>query len=94
MADLTKATGLWIICAAQLNQDDNIRGGEGLLLAVDQYYSIHREKEDKGGWLEMLESRYTEYRHVGSETVPGIFLRRAGPHFSQIPPQIGEWPEA
>ena len=92
LADLTRKTGLWIICAAQLNQDDNVRGGEGLLLAVDQYYSIHREKEDKGAWLEMMESRYTEYRHVGSETIPGVFLRRAGPHFSHIPPNVDEWP--
>ena len=74
--------------AAQLNQDGNVRGGEGLKLACDQYYALHREKDEAGAWLEMEESRYTLYQHVGSASVPGIWLHKIGPHFSDQPPPL------
>lgn len=54
---------------------------EGLKLACDQYYVLHREKEQPGAWLENEESRYTPYQHVGSESAPGLLLNGHGPHF-------------
>jgi hypothetical protein len=79
-----------VLTAAQLNQDDNVRGGEGLKLAADAYLVLHREKEDPGAWLEMQESRYTLYANVGSETLPGLWLHKQGPHFSDSPPPYAD----
>ena len=64
-----------------MNQDGNTRGGEGLRLACDQYYTLHREKSDVRAWLEMGESRYTMYENVGSKDFPGMLLNSNGPHF-------------
>jgi replicative DNA helicase len=74
---------IWALVAAQLNQEDNTRGGEGMLLAFDQVYTLHREKFSSEAWLEMMESRYTTYRHVGSWKRPGLKLEQTGPYFSQ-----------
>jgi replicative DNA helicase len=90
LADYARQSGLWVLTAAQLNQDDNVRGGEGLKLAADAYLVLHREKENPGAWLEMQESRYTLYANVGSETLPGLWLHKAGPHFSDTPPPYSD----
>ena len=81
LADIARKESLFILVAAQVNQDGNTRGGEGLKLACDQYYTLHREKDAFGAWLEMEESRYTMYRNVGTEAVPGLLLDKHGPHF-------------
>lgn len=94
LADTGRKTGLWVITACQLNQDDNVRGGEGLKLACDQYYLLHREKDQPGAWLEMQESRHTLYRNVGSETLPELWLRKYGPHFSEEVPRAREWDDS
>jgi DnaB-like helicase C terminal domain len=93
LADVARQTGLWVLVAAQLNQDGNVRGGEGLRLACDQYYALHRHKGERGAWLEMEESRYTIYQRVGNETAPGLWLRNHGPHFSDDPPPLAEIPD-
>ena len=90
LADMGRQTGLWVLVAAQLNQDDNVRGGEGLRLACDQYYSLHRNKGETGAWLEMEETRYTLYQSVGTETLPALWLRKHGPHFSDEPPPLAD----
>lgn len=92
LANVARDTGMWIATAAQLNQDDNTRGGEGLKLACDQYFMLNRPKDQPGAWLEMQESRHTLYANVGSESMPGIWLRKSGPHFSDQPPGANEWP--
>lgn len=87
IADFCKTRGLWCIIAAQLNQDGNTRGGEGLKLACDLYFVLHREKDHEWAWLEMEESRYVPYRHVGEGDkdgkclVPGLLLNPKGPYF-------------
>lgn len=84
LADIARREGIFVVIAAQLNQDGNTRGGEGLKLACDQYYVLHREKEQPGAWLENEESRYTPYQHVGNEDAPGLWLDGHGPHFCDI----------
>jgi replicative DNA helicase len=92
MADTARQTGLWFITAAQLNQEDNVRGGEGLKLAADQYYIIHRERNEATGewidsaWLTMEQTRYTLYQSVGTQSRPALWLDKRGPHFSDTPP--------
>jgi replicative DNA helicase len=92
LADIARQLGIWIVVACQLNQEGNTRGGEGLRLACDHYYVLHRDKGYPGAWLEMQDSRYTAYANVGSESSPGLWLRWNGPHFSEDPPRVNEWP--
>ena len=90
LADTARREGVAILISAQVNKDGNTRGGEGLKLACDQYYTLHREKGSKEAWLEMEESRYTLYKHVGSEDVPGLLLDRNGPHFKDLVPDFND----
>jgi replicative DNA helicase len=79
--DLCVAEGLWLLIAAQINQQGNTRGGEGLKLACDAYFTIHREKDQDAAWLEMEESRYVPYTNVGSDEKPGLIFVKNGPYF-------------
>jgi replicative DNA helicase len=81
LADVARKEGLFVLVAAQVNQDGNTRGGEGLRLACDQYYNLHRDTAGIDAWMEMGESRYTPYQNIGSETEPGLILDKHGPHF-------------
>lgn len=81
IADACRRHGIWALIAAQVNQDGNTRGGEGLKLAVDVYFTLHREKDQDSGWLEMEESRYVLYANVGSEEHHGLILNKNGPFF-------------
>jgi replicative DNA helicase len=86
LADAARKLGIWILIAAQINQEGNTRGGEGLKLACDMYFDLNREKAEAGAWLKMEESRFTAYCDVGTETMPGLWLHKIGPHFSADPP--------
>lgn len=81
LADCCRRQNLWAIVAVQLNQEGNSRGGEGIKLACDMYLALHREKQSEGAWIEMEESRFVPYAHVGSDTCPGLWFRKNGPHF-------------
>ena len=93
-ADAARDTGMWMLSSVQTNQQGNTRGGEGPKLACDEYFVLHREKDQYGAWLEMEESRHTIYANVGSESYPGLWLRKHGQHFSDDPPATNEWPSA
>jgi hypothetical protein len=54
------------------------------------YFTLHREKDQPGAWLEMEESRFTTYANVGDEVYPGIWLHKRGPHFSSDPPPLAD----
>ena len=90
MANMARATGLWFITAAQLNQEDNVRGGEGLKLACDQYFVLHWEEDEAGAWLECPASRHTLRQNVGSKTMPALWVSKRGPHFTDQPPPLSE----
>jgi hypothetical protein len=81
IADVCRKERIFALVAAQLNQEGNTRGGEGLKLACDMYFTLHREKDQDGAWLEMEESRYTMYANVVSEYAPGLRMNKCGPHF-------------
>lgn len=81
LADIARRENIFIATAAQINQEGNTRGGEGLKLACDQYFTLHREKDQAGAWMQMEESRYTIYQDIGSEDLPGLLLDKYGPHF-------------
>ena len=82
LADIARRENIFCVTAAQTNQDGNTRGGEGLRLACDQAYTLHREKDSQDAWLSMDESRYTLYEDVGSDAFPGLFMNKYGPHFT------------
>jgi replicative DNA helicase len=84
VADTCRKEGLWALVLAQVNQEGNTRGGEGLKLASDCYFTLHREKDEEGAWLEMEESRYVLYADVGSEQYPGLWLNKHGPYFEDM----------
>lgn len=90
LAEAAKAWGIWIVVAAQENQTAGVRGGEGLLNACDMTLRLHRVEPLAGSstshaWLEMLVSRYTQLRDVGSEDQPALRLdTRAGPAFVPV----------
>ena len=93
LADIGRQHGLWALVACQVNQQGNTRGGEGLKLSADMYFTMHRKKREPGAWLEMEETRYTLYADVGNDADPGLWLSKVGPHFldaSQRGPAAGQ----
>lgn len=82
LATFCKQHGIWIITMAQINQEGNTRGGEGLRLACDQCYEIHRDDiTQPQTWLEMMDTRYTEWMNIGSKEIPGLIMNPYGPFF-------------
>lgn len=91
IADFCNANGIFSIVTAQINQDGNTRGGEGMRLAFDQVYQIHRCKKPDNdpyypdyAWLEMMDTRYTMWRDVGSEESPVLEIKKTGPYFEEV----------
>jgi len=97
LAEAVKRYPVWILSAAQLNRDGNIRGSDGLLMACDLALSLQKiegsiictdrgdEKQPDRAWLETIVSRYTPYMDCGSETNPGFEIDlRAGPRFVEL----------
>lgn len=89
LAGFAKKYHVWGIVMAQLNQDGNTRGSEGMRLAFDQVYKLDRTKREPEGyeapaWLEMLETRYTPWIDVGSSGYPALRMSRHGTHFDCI----------
>lgn len=98
LAEAVKRHPIWILSAAQLNREGNVRGSDGLLMACDLALSINKKegsvftgndgsqyKDPDKAWLETMVSRYTQYTDIGSETDPGyeICLDR-GPCFVEL----------
>jgi replicative DNA helicase len=82
IADFGRKHGVWSITMAQINQEGNTRGGEGMRLAFDQVYKL--EADDitmPHRWLEMMDTRYTAWLDVGSKECPGLTLNMHGPYF-------------
>jgi replicative DNA helicase len=89
MAGFAKKHNIWGIVMAQLNQEGNTRGSEGMRLAFDQVYKLDRTKREPegyeaGAWLEMLETRYTPWEDVGSSGYPALRMSQYGTHFEEI----------
>jgi len=85
IADICRKLGIWAMVMAQINQDGNTRGGEGIRLSFDQVYQIHRKDlSQPQAWFEMMDTRYTGWCNVGSETVPGLMMNEKGPFFEEF----------
>jgi replicative DNA helicase len=73
------------IVMAQINQEGNTRGGEGIRLAFDQVFQIHREDDTLPWvWFEMLDTRYTSWMNIGNKNTPGLKMNSKGPYFEEI----------
>ena len=86
IADSCRKYEIWAIVMAQINQEGNTRGGEGIRLAFDQVYQLNPLKDDIGKperWLEMLDTRYTKWLNIGGDDQPGLYLNDKGPYFEQ-----------
>lgn len=85
IADTSRRLGVFSITMAQINQEGNTRGGEGIRLAFDQIYQIHRPDLSLGyAWVEMMETRYTRWLNVGDEHNAGVFMDDKGPYYRQL----------
>ncbi len=84
LADYSRKHGIWNITMAQINQEGNTRGGEGMRLAFDQVYHLQPIRDDithPGRWLEMLETRHTKWMNVGEKDRPRMTINDHGPFF-------------
>ena len=85
IANAGRRMGFWSITMGQINQDGNTRGGEGMRLAFDQVYQIHREDVTMPQtWLEMMDTRYTAWTNIGSKEIPGLLMSKKGTHFEEF----------
>ncbi|MFA7278796.1 MAG: DnaB-like helicase C-terminal domain-containing protein [Sterolibacterium sp.] len=82
LASFGKKHKIWIIAMAQINQEGNTRGGEGIRLAFDQVYEIHREDITAPEvWVEMRDTRYTAWANIGDKDNAGWIMEAKGPYF-------------
>ncbi|HEY0837096.1 MAG TPA: DnaB-like helicase C-terminal domain-containing protein [Azospirillum sp.] len=88
LAEAVKRYPYWILAAAQLNQENNVRGGEGLLNACDM--ALRLTKVPMGGgandeaFIEIMDTRYTRYGSVGTENSPAYeVVADGGPYFHE-----------
>jgi replicative DNA helicase len=88
LADVSRKRNIWVLVLAQLNQDTqspNIRYSEGLRLACDQLYALHRDDETNLAWMEMWATRYTAWRNAGTRERPSLRLEiNKGPFFESL----------
>ena len=64
---------VFAIVNSQLNQDGNTRGSEGIRLACDQMYFLHKN-DLNNAWLELADTRYTPYLDMGNEENPSLIF--------------------
>lgn len=87
IADYCRQKNLWSIVMAQINQEGNTRGGEGIRLAFDQVYELKAPNDDptqSSRWMDMRDTRYTAWRSVGSETNYPLRIHANGTHIEQL----------
>jgi replicative DNA helicase len=94
LAEAVKRYPIWILSAAQLNRDGNIRGSDGLLMACDASFSINKIEGGFYGdgtripdraWLEMTSSRYTPFADIGTKDCPAYEIDYgSGPRFIEL----------
>jgi replicative DNA helicase len=91
IAEIGRKLGIWSVTMAQINQDGNTRGSEGMRLAFDQVYQIHPiagaggepDISNPGRWLEMMDTRYTRWTNIGSAECARLFLHERGIYFDE-----------
>jgi len=87
IADYSRKRGVWSLVMAQINQEGNTRGGEGMRLAFDQVYCLQSPEDDPSRsvrWLDMMETRYTGWKNIGSENSPRLQINPKGVFMEEI----------
>lgn len=85
IADFCRQEKLWAVVTAQINQENNIRWGEGMRLAFDQVYHLQGAENHEGMYfIEMMDTRYTPWLEIGSNDFPIIRMEKIGPYFREI----------
>lgn len=92
IAEIGRKLGIWSLTMAQVNQDGNTRGSEGMRLAFDQVYQMHpvagmggeADVSQPGRWLEMMDTRYTRWTNIGNAEYPRLFLHERGIYFDEV----------
>lgn len=85
IADFCRTEKLWAIVTAQINQEDNIRWGEGMRLAFDQVYHLQASEPHPGYYfMDMMDTRYTPWLEIGTRDAPIIKMEKTGPYFTEI----------
>lgn len=87
IADFGRKHGVWMMMLAQINQEGNTRGGEGIRLAFDQVYHLRAPEDDpsrSGRYLEMMDTRYTGWTSIGTENSPGLQINEKGLFFEEV----------
>jgi len=87
IATFCRENNVWALVMAQMNQTDNIRGGEGIRLAFDQVYELKRcvsedgTESNNGFYVEQMDTRYTPWCEMGNEKSASLIMEMTGPHF-------------
>lgn len=84
IADFCRDNNVWAFVLAQENQDGNSRGGEGISLAFDQVFSLCGVKDTPYRWIEMKDTRYTQWMDIGSENNPSFRISEKGTHMEEM----------
>lgn len=84
IADFCRKNDIWSLVAAQINQEGNIRGGEGIKLAFDQAYELKKsEKWTDQFYMVQTDTRYTPWCEIGTDDKPKLVLEKNGPYFRE-----------
>lgn len=82
IADFCRQHGIWSMTMAQINQEGNTRGGEGIRLAFDQVYQLCRDDTTQPfAYMQMKDTRYTPWKDVGTKDDPWLIMNPQGPYF-------------
>lgn len=87
IADYCREKGLWSLTMAQINQEGNTRGGEGMRLAFDQVYHMQPCNDDIEAperWFEMMDTRYTKWQDIGTANQSPLRLNEKGPYLEEL----------
>ncbi|MCG8670247.1 MAG: hypothetical protein MI867_12590 [Pseudomonadales bacterium] len=84
LAQVVKENDIFCMYAAQRNREGQTRGGDAILMSVDQLYNLEFNSDDKTAHMTMEATRYTPRVDVGTKESPGLWLNKEGPYFSDI----------
>lgn len=85
IAEFSKREKVATLTASQTNQDGNTRGGEGMRLAFDQVYQMHKCPDHENSiWIQMMDTRYTMWKDLGGEDSPAFKLNHKGVFFEEM----------
>ena len=81
ISSFCRSHNVWALVTAQINQEGNVRGGESIRLAFDQVFTLHRDSNDPAAYMKLMETRYTKWMDMGSDSSPTLLLHGHGPYF-------------